>query len=233
MNHNNAGHFGFEKTLSRIQESFWFPMMHRFTKKYVSACFECAHHKAPGGPKEGLLHVIPKVEIPFHTLHADHLGPFVRSKRGNAYLLTIIDAFTRYIRIKAVRDTKTATAVRIFKDFGYFGIPNRLITDRGTCFTSSKFKSSTQNFGIKHILNAVATPRVNGQIEHFNLTIMDALGARCYNEKENTWDEHIGEIQLSINTTVNKSTGKSLSELLFGCKLMNPSENIINDVILN
>lgn len=231
MNHDNAGHFGFEKTLSRIQESFWFPKMHRFTKKYVSACFECAHHKAPGSPKEDLLHVIPKVEIPFHTLHADHLGPFVHSKRGNAYLLTIIDAFTRYISIKAVRDTKTATAVRIFKDFGYFGILNRLITDKGT---SSKFKSSTQNFGIKHILHAVATPRANGQIEHFNRTIIpDALSARCHNEKENTWDEHIGEIQLSINTTVNKSTGKSPSELLFGYKLINPSENIINDVILN
>lgn len=165
-------------------------------------------------------------------MHADHLGPFVRSKRSNAYLLTIINAFTRYISIKAVRDTKTATAIRIFKEhFGYFGTPNLLITDRGTCFTSSKFKSFTQNLGIKHVLNAVATPRANGQIERFNRTIMDALGARCHSEKENTWDEHIGEIQLSINTTVNKSTGKSPSELLFGCKLMNPSENIINDVI--
>lgn len=144
MNHDNAGHFGLEKTLNRIQESFWFPKMRRFTKKYVSACLECAHHKVPRGPKEGLLHEIPKVEILFHTLHADHLGPFVRSKRCNAYLLTIIDAFTRYISIKAVRDTKTATAIRIFKEhFGYFGTPNRLITDRGTCFTSSKFRNKT------------------------------------------------------------------------------------------
>jgi len=232
MNHDNSGHFGFEKTLSRIQESFWFPKMRRFTKKYVSACLECAHHKAPGGPKEGLLHTIPKIEVPFHTLHADHLGPFIRSKRGNAYLLTIIDAFTRYICIKAVRDTKTATAIRIFKEhFGYFGTPNRLITDRGTCFTSSKFKFFTQSLGIKHTLNAVATPRANGQIERFNRTIVDALGARCHGEKENTWDDYIGEIQLGINTTVNKSTGKSPSDLLFGCKLVNPSENIINDVI--
>lgn len=232
MNHDNAGHFGFEKTLSRIRESFWFPKMRRFTKKYVSACLECAHHKAPGRAKKGLLHVTPRVDIPFHTLHADHLGPFVRSKRGNAYLLTVIDAFTKYINIKAVRDTKTATAIRIFREhFGFFGTPNRLIMDRGTCFTSSKFKSFTQNLGIKHVLNAVATPRANGQIERFNRTIIDALGARCHGEKENAWDDHVGEIQLSINTTINKSTGKSPSELLFGCRLMNPAENIINDVI--
>jgi len=60
---------------------------------------------------------------------------------------------------------------------------------------------------------------------------MDALGARCHSEKENIWDDHIDEIQLGLNTTLNKSTGKSPSELLFSCKLVNPSENIINDVI--
>lgn len=232
MNHDNAGHFGFEKTLSRIRESFWFPKMRRFTKKYVLACLECAHHKAPGGPKEGLLHVIPKIEIPFHTLHADHLGPFIRSKRGNLYLFIIIDAFTRYVNIKAVRNTKTRTAIKVFKEhFGYFGTPNRLITDRGTCFTSIQFKSFVLELGIKHILNAVATPRANGQVERFNRTVLDALGARCHGEKENTWDDYIGEIQLSLNTTINKSTGKSPSELLFGCRLVNPCENIINDVI--
>lgn len=44
------------------------------------------------------------------------------------------------------------------------------------------------------------------------------------------WDDYIGEIQLSLNT-INKSTGKSPSELSFGCRLVNPCENIINDVI--
>lgn len=142
--------------------------------------------------------------------------------------MIIIDAFTRYINIKAVRNTKTAkTAIKVFKEhFGYFGTPNRLITDRSTCFTSVQFKSFVLELGIKHVLNAVAIRRANGQVERFNRTVLDALG-----EKENTWDEYIDEIQLSLNTTINKSTGKSFSELLFGCRLVNPCENIINDVI--
>ncbi|XP_037295316.1 uncharacterized protein LOC119189518 [Manduca sexta] len=49
--------------------------------------------------------------------------------------------------------------------------------------------------------------------------------------KLNLWDDHIGDIQLGINTTVNKSTGKSPSELLFGFKLINASENLLIDVI--
>lgn len=187
MNHDKAGHFGFEKTLSCIQETFWFPKMRRFVKKYVSACLECAHHKAPGGPKEGLLHLIPKVGVPFYTLHADHLGPFVRSRRGNIYLLIITDAFTKYVNIKAVRDTKTTTAIKIFKEqFEYLGISSRLVTDRGTCFTSSKFQSFMEELGIKHVLNAVATPRANGQVERFNRTVISALGARCHGERDSS-----------------------------------------------
>jgi len=154
--------------------------------------------------------------VPFHTLHADHLGLFIRSKRGNTYLLIIIDAFTKYINIKAVRDTKTMTAIRVFKEhFGYFGIPIRIITDRGTCFTSSRFKAFTREFKIKHVLNAVATPRANGQVERFNRTIINALGARSHGKKDYMWDEYVGEIQLAINTTTNETTEKNPSELLF------------------
>lgn len=232
MNHDDVGHFGYEKTLKRIKSSFWFPKMRRFTKKYVGACLECAYHKAPGGPKEGMLNPIPKPDIPFHTIHADHLGPFVRSRKGNTYLLVIVDSFTKFVNIKPVRDTKTATTIRILREhFSYFGVPTRLITDRGSCFTSTKFKSFVTGAGIKHILNAVATPRANGQVERFNRTISDALGTKCHGKNDNTWDEYVDDVQLGINTTVNKSTGKSPSELLFGFKVASATENILNEVI--
>lgn len=85
-NHDEVGHFGFDKTLQRVKALFWFPRMRKFIRKYVAACLECAHHKLPSGRKEGSLHPIPKVDIPMHTLHADHLGPFPKSKRGNTYI---------------------------------------------------------------------------------------------------------------------------------------------------
>lgn len=232
MNHDDVGHFGYDKTLSRLKELFWFPKMRRFVKKYVASCLQCAHHKAPSGPKEGFLHPIPKIEMPFHTLHADHLGPFIRSKKGNVYLLVIVDAFTKFVNMRPVRDTKTSTAIRIFKEyFSLFGTPSRLITDRGSCFTSAKFKEFIEKLHIKHILNAVATPRANGQVERFNRTISDALSTKCHGETENSWDEYIGDIQLGINSTVNKTTGNTPSQLLFGCKLVSASENMLGDII--
>lgn len=231
-NHDDIGHFGFEKTLSRIKSTYWFPKMRRFVKKYVTACLECAHHKTPGGPREGFLHPIPKVNKPFHTIHADYLGPFVRSKRGNCYILVIIDSFTKFSNITPVRNTKAATTVRSIKEhISYFGTPARLITDRGSCFTSKIFRKFIKNTGIKHVLNAVSTPRANGQVERYNRTILDVLSTKSHGQDDRTWDEFLFDIQIGLNTTVNKTTQKSPSELLFGFNITNASESILNDVL--
>lgn len=231
-NHDDVGHFGIEKTLDRIRALYWFPKMRAFVTKYVSACLECAHHKMPSGAQQGHLHPIEKVEIPFHTIHADHVGPFNKSKKRNAYILVIIDAFTKFVTLAAVRSTKSSETIKVLKNLvGNFGTPNRIITDRGSCFTSNKFKSFTKSLGIKHILNAVATPRANGQVERSNRTILASLGAMIHGKDLRTWDEHLPDIQLGINTTVHDVTKKSPCELLFGRRVTNPSQGILNDVI--
>lgn len=231
-NHDDVGHYGFEKTLQRIQEHYWFPKMRRFIKKYVSSCLECAHHKTPGGKREGELHPIEKVSIPFHTVHADHLGPFVKSKKGNCYLLVLVDGFTKFVNITPVKNTKSVTTVRVLKEHvSYFGVPTRLITDKGSSFTSKVFKDFITSSGIKHIVNAVATPRANGQVERFNRTILDALSASGHGGDDKSWDDHIPDIQVGINTTKHKTTQKSPSELLFGFNITSRTEGILNTVI--
>lgn len=232
MNHDDIGHFGFEKTLHRIQQSFWFPKMRRFVKKYVRFCLECAHHKNTSGKQQGELHPIEKTEIPFHTIHADHLGPFIRSKKGNSYLLVIIDGFTKFANITPVRDTKTSSTIKVLREhISYFGTPVRLITDQGTSFTSNSFRSFVKSLGIKHVLNAVATPRANGQVERFNRTILDALSTKCHGQDDKSWDEYVPDIQIGLNTTQHKTTRKSPSELLFGIRLKSNTENVLSEVI--
>ncbi|KAG6462530.1 hypothetical protein O3G_MSEX013320 [Manduca sexta] len=230
-NHDDVGHFGFEKTLQRIKSLFWFPKMRKFIRKYVMACLECAHHKVPSGAKEGALHPIPKVDVPMHTLHADHLGPFPKSKRGNTYILVIIDAFTKYVYLSPVRSTKSKASVKIFKTyFSLFGPPRRLITDRGTTFTSKRFKTFIQSVGAKHILNAVATPRANGQVERCNRTILASLGSMTHGKSDDTWDAFLPDVQLGINTAIHDTTKRTPTELLFGRKVANPFNGVLNNI---
>lgn len=226
-NHDDVGHFGIAKTLERVQSRYWFPKLRRFVKKYVSACIDCAYNKDSAAKvRAGYLHPINKVEQPFHTLHLDHLGPFVRSKTGNCYILTIVDGFTKYVFARPVKDTKTKNVVKVLDSlFSDFSVPSRIISDRGTAFTSAKFKEFCVGTGVRHVLNAVACPRANGQAERFNQTILTALSTQNSGKDDRDWDKQLGKIQWGINNTINATTKKSAAELLFGIKFNGPIDN--------
>lgn len=231
LNHDEIGHLGVEKTLERVKKTYWFPRMTKFVKKYVSACIECAYSKKSNHNSEGLLNPITKVEIPFHTLHIDHLGPFVKSKRGNSYLLVVVDAFTKFVFIRPVRNTKSMTAVNALENiFDTFRSPDRIISDRGTCFTSHLFKKFCGDKGIKHVLNAVASPQSNGQVERYNRTILDSLTAQNLNSNERDWDAKIGRIQWGLNNSVQKTTGKAPAEIMFGTQMNSEVDPRLNEV---
>lgn len=231
LNHDDIGHFGVEKTLERIKKSYWFPKMSRFIKKYVQACVQCAYAKKSSHAAEGLLHTIEKIEVPFHTVHIDHLGPFVRSTRGNTHLLVIVEAFTKFVFIKAVRNTNTQNAIRALEDVFYtFRFPDRIISDRGSCFTSHTFRRFCLDKGIKHVLNAVSSPRSNGQVERYNRSILDSLTAQNLSDNEKVWDEKIGAVQWGLNNTNQKTTGRTPAEVMFGTSMnaeLNPKLNEI------
>lgn len=233
-NHDEIGHFGFDKTLEIIKSKYWFAKMRRFIKKYVESCLECAYSKIPSGKRAGLLHPIEKVEQPFHTLHIDHLGPFIRSKHKNSYLLTIIDAFTKFVILVPVKSTKSVHSVKAMKNYFHtFSVPKRIISDRGTSFTAKTFENYLNSLGIKHIKNAVATPRANGQVERYNRTILSALTTSNHGKPENVWDECVSEIQWGLNNTLNKGIGKSPAQALFGFNLIGTSNSTLQLSVTN
>lgn len=230
MCHDEMAHVGLDKTLYKIRYDYWFPKMHRFVKGYIAACVQCFYSKDRAGRKSGLLHPIDKVPEPMYTIHIHHLGPFVKSTLKNSYLILAVDAFTKFVFMKAVANTKTLPVLRFLEEIGgYFGYPSRIISDRGSAFTSKKLAEFCKQLNIKHVLTAVATPRGNGQVERYNRTILDALSARV--SEEDKWDREVYKIRWALNNTVNKSTGKSPSELLLGYRPRNRIEVVLlNDV---
>lgn len=230
MNHDDIGHVGGEKTLERIKRLYWFPKMSRFVKKYVKSCIDCAYAKATTN-NEGLLHPIVKNGIPFHTLHTDHLGPFIKSKKGNTHILVTVDSFTKFVFIKPVRNTKTQNVIRVLEDiFDTFRNPDRIISDRGSCFTSHAFRRFCMDRGVKHILNAVASPRSNGQVERYNRTILDSLTAQNLRDDEKNWDIQLGKIQWGLNNTLQKTIGRTPAEVMFGTIINSESNPILNEI---
>lgn len=232
MTHDECGHFSFEKTFEKLKQTYWFPRMRQFTKKYVQACIPCAYAKQSSGRKEGFLHPIPKTPIPFHCIHIDHLGPFTRSKLGMTYILGIIDGFTKFIILRAVRNTKSKTTISVLRDlFGIFGTPKIIVSDRGTSFTSGEFQQFAHDLEIKHVKNAVAIPRANGQIERYNMSILASLAALTHGDDDKNWDTHLNTVQWSLNNTVNKGIGRTPVEVMFCKPTVGINETHLHEVL--
>lgn len=228
--HDDFGHFGLDKTLSKLLETYWFSNLKVYVQKYIASCIPCLYNKNKKGKQEGYLHPIEKVPIPFHTIHVDHLGPFNPSSGGKKYIFVIIDAFTKFILLTATKDTKTAPVLRALRQLvNVYGVPTRVVSDQGTAFTSHAFNNFCKNLGLKHIKNAVATPRANGQVERYNSTLLAALSTTIQEERE--WEKALAKVQFSMNNTINSSTGKTPSEVLMGYKPRSePDAKITNEI---
>jgi len=88
-------------------------------------------------------------------------------------LLVAIDKFSKWIEARPITNIRSEHAVLFITDiFHRFGIPNVIITDNGTHFTSKKFLDFCDQHHIRVNWSVVAHPRTNGQVERANGMIL-------------------------------------------------------------
>ena len=94
-----------------------------------------------------------------------------------------IDKFTKWPEVEAVRKVTTQSAVKFFKGLVcHFGVPNRVITDNGTEFTSHTFMQYIRDLGSKVCFASVAYPRSNGQAERENAEVLRGIKTRTFDK---------------------------------------------------
>lgn len=213
--HDLCGHLSVEKTVKQILQDNWFTGMRRYVKRHVSMCIECLMTKRPRGRQPGLLHPIPVGRRPFDIIHMDHIGPFLTTTTGNKYILVIVDNLTKFTCLFAAKDTSADGAiVGLIVLVQMFGLPNRIVTDRGTCFTARKFEEYCEENGILHTLNSTRRPQANGQVERTNSVVLSMLLTQVTSEDE--WDKWLPDVQRQINNSESKVTQRTPFELLHG-----------------
>lgn len=163
--HENLCHLGVEKCFNFLKKTYWFPQMKNKIKRYISSCLKCLHFASHCGKKEAVLHNIPKGDKPFETVHIDHYGPLPPSTSNNKkHVLVVVDGFTKYTKLYAVKTTTTKEVIQCLESyFAYYSKPTRIISDRGSCFTSGDFLDFCKKYNIQHIKVATSSPQSNGR----------------------------------------------------------------------
>lgn len=173
---HEQGHFSVKKTEDLVRANYYVPNLRQRTEKVIRNCVACVLAERKHGKQECLLQSIEKGSVPLDTLHIDHLGPLPSTKKSYQYIFAVIDAFSKFTWLYATRSTGAAEVlVRLRKQVAIFCNPRRIISDRGTAFTSNDFREYCQEENIEHSLITTGIPRANGQVERLNRTLISLL----------------------------------------------------------
>ncbi|GFW23010.1 transposon Tf2-6 polyprotein [Trichonephila clavipes] len=184
------------------------------------------------GKKEGFLNPISKESIPLSTYHVDFIGPLPSTNKNYQHIFTVVDAFTKFTWLYPVKTVSAESALEKLKQQQKtFGNPIRIISDRGSAFTSKLFNDYCDEENIQHLQIATGVPRGNGQVERIHRTLIPVL-TKLSLDDSTKWYKYVDRLQRILNSTISRSTKWTPFELLVGIKMRNKEDILIKDLLL-
>lgn len=221
-----SGHVGIYKTYKRIQDVAYWPGMWSDIKQFVKRCVKCQTLKADQQKPAGKMQKIVS-NRPNQMLGVDIMGPLPRSSNQNEYLLVFVDYFTRWVELFPMRVATAKTVATLFRKeiLTRWGVPDFLVSDRGTQFVSAVFKELCESWNVTPKLTTAYHPQTN-MTERINRTLKSMMAAYV-NENHKRWDQYLPEFRFAINSAVQETTGMSPAELQLGRKLQGPMNKLL------
>jgi transposase InsO family protein len=127
----------------------------------VRLCGSCA--AAAKQPLKATLHSWPPATNPWEPIHTDFAGPHL----GRNFLV-IVDAYSKYLGVIIVSNKTSRQTVAIFRKLcAKQGVPETIVSDNGTQFTSHEFKQFCKANSLIPILSPPYHLQSNGRAERF------------------------------------------------------------------
>ncbi|KJZ70324.1 hypothetical protein HIM_10292 [Hirsutella minnesotensis 3608] len=216
-----AGHQGGTKTCKRIQVQYYWPGLRRDVRRYVSTCRECQLAKPRHHKPYGLLAPLPAPSRPWQEISMDFitdLPPVRCEKKIYSSILVVVDRLTRYARYIPVSSrisTDGLAEVFLREIFKHYGMPNGIVSDRGSLFTSKFWATFCHLLQCKRRLSTTFHPQTDGQTERINQTIEQYLRTFC-NKEQSDWVDKLPLAEFTYNTSNHGTVGGAPAEVLMG-----------------
>ncbi|XP_064470265.1 uncharacterized protein LOC135385018 [Ornithodoros turicata] len=218
-----AGHLGSGKTADRVLAEFYWPGLQADAKRFVASCDICQRTTPRGKTAKAPLQKMPVIDTPFKRVAIDIIGPLhPSSSRGNKFILTLMDYATRFPEAVALPSIETErVAEALVNIFSRVGVPEEILSDRGTNFTSGLMKEVARLLSLRQLTTTPYHPMANGLVEKFNGTLKTMLRRMCA-ERPRDWDRYLAPLLFAYREVPQESLGFSPFELLYGRNVRGP-----------
>ena len=132
--------------------------MHKDITAKCEVCVTCNEMK-PNQPKEPMLSY-PVPTYPFELISSDCM------EFNNKFYIVLVDHYSDYIEVEQISSPNASATIKFMqKVFSTHGIPRMCITDNGTNYTSTDFKTFMSKYDIEHVTSSPHYPKSNGRGE--------------------------------------------------------------------
>jgi transposase InsO family protein len=218
FHNSHVGHFGFEHTMRKLLEyGHKWKYMRSHVKKFLRECPMCQKMNP-------IVHAVSAIRFttaayePFTRISLDTIGPLPESKEGFKFILVVIDCFTRVIELYPCKSTEADEAAHHLVDFlSRYGIPDQLLSDRGTQFINSIFETLVLTMGSEHLQSLANSKQETAIVERVNKEVLRFLIPLVYLSKNlEAWVDNIPLVRRIYLTHPHDSTGVAPATLLYG-----------------
>ena len=165
----HEGHPVITRMKSLARGYVWWPGMDKMLEFAVKTCAECQENQRL--PAKAPMHPWEWPDRPWARIHIDYAGP-VKGKM----ILGIVDSHSKWIEAQVVNAaTLQATFEKLQLVFSTHGLPEVIVSDNGTSFTSEEFAGFIRSNGIRHLTSAPYHPASNGLAERAVQILKNAL----------------------------------------------------------
>ncbi|WVZ96995.1 hypothetical protein U9M48_042566 [Paspalum notatum var. saurae] len=181
-----------------LKERFWWYGMKRAVAEYVAICDTCQRVKAEHQRPAGLLQPLKVPEWKWEEITMDFIVGLPRTQKG-AKLAELYIPRIVYLH----------------------GVPKRIISDRGSQFTSRFWEQLHDSLKTKLRFNTAYHPQTHGQTERTNQILEDMLRG-CAIQYGTSWDKCLPYAEFFYNNSYQASLKKSPFEALYGKRCRTP-----------
>lgn len=210
-----GAHLGQKKTITKLNNRFYWPSSINDTIHYVKSCEVCARIKNPP-PERAVLKPITEFEKPFDMVAVDILELSTTSCQ-NKYVVVFTDYLTKWVEAFPLRNMTAEAIAKVFVNevITRHSAPSKLLSDQGRNFLSDLVKSVCTYFKINKVQTAPYHPQCDGLVERFNRTLCQMLSAYA-NSNQTNWDLYLPLVLFAYRTSIQATTNDSPFELLYG-----------------
>jgi hypothetical protein len=209
------GHFGRSAVFQRLwNKGFWWPNIRRHIEEALSNCDACIRYVVTKSGFHPLSYIT--ADGPWHHIQIDTSIHLPLSRDGHVAMLAIIDVFTGFVVLRALRDHTAETVSRkLWKLFCLLGLPKIIQSDNGPEFANDVIRTLVKITGMDHRLISPYNPRADGKVERVIGSTMSIIKKLLHGAEEN-WALFVPFAQLTFNDKVASLTGSTPFSLMFG-----------------